>query len=286
MKRSIALVLVNYRNAEDTVACLKSLEATDHASLAVHVVDNASGDGSREAIAEYLTRSPLDSRLHSLTDNLGYAGGMNAGLRAALAEGADFLVVMNNDVTVDPGFGPALLAAFRSRPEAALAGSVLHMETGRPAHNVGRISPWTLRIRYLFEQSPSGPVDFVSGCLLGIPASVAARVGLLEEKYFMYCEDLEYCLRLRAAGIQVAFHPEVVIRHRVNGSVNKLNFAKEYYLIRNQTHVSLAFGNALQKVIYVLTSVLVLAWKARHPWLFRAFLRAYGDALAGRLGRR
>jgi GT2 family glycosyltransferase len=284
--RRVAVILVNYRNAEDTLACLRSLEATDHGGFAVHIVDNASGDGSAEAIGANLRGSPLAAVLHPAPGNLGYAGGVNVGMRAALADGAEFLLVMNNDVKVAADFGRELARACEAHPDAVVAGSIRHEATGRPAHNLGVISPATLRIRYLLEEYDGRPFDFVSGCLMLVPAKVARRVGLFDEKYFMYCEDLDYCLRLAEAGVPFACHPALSIRHKVNASVDKLGFAKEYYLIRNQTHISMTRGSPRQRLLYLASLLVVVLLKARQPRLFLAFLRAVRDALAGRLGRR
>lgn len=284
--RRAAVILVNYRNAEDTIACLRSLEATDHGGFSVHLVDNASGDGSAEAIGVHLRGSLLAGILHAAPGNLGYAGGVNVGIRAALAEGAEFLLIMNNDVTVAQDFGRELARACEAHPDAVVAGSIRHEQSGRPAHNVGVISRATLRIRYALEEADGRPFDFISGCLMLVPAKVARRVGLFDEKYFMYCEDLDYCLRLAEAGIPFAHHPGLSIRHKVNASVDKLGFAKEYYLIRNQTHISLTRGSPVQRLLYGASLFLVVLLKSRQPRLFLAFLRAVRDALAGRLGPR
>lgn len=286
MSPRIALLLVNYRNAEDTLECLRSLEETDHRSLSVHLIDNASGDGSAAAIEEYLGKSPLAASVHRLPENLGFAGGMNAGMRRALEEGAEFLVVMNNDVRVSRDFGPELARACLSRPEAVIAGSVRIEKTGKPAWNVGRINPLTLRVEQFLTEYDGRPFDFVSGCLMVIPAGVARRVGLFEERYFMYCEDLDYSLRLRSAGVPLAFFPSIVIWHKVNSTVDKTGFAKDYYFFRNQTYISLRLGGWSQRVLYGLSALAVLAKKVRHPGMFAVFLRAFSDALRNRMGRR
>lgn len=282
--RRVAVIMVNYRNAEDTLACLRSLEATDHGGFAVHVVDNASGDGSAEAIGAHLRGSPLAAVLHPAPGNLGYAGGVNVGMRAALAQGAGFLLIMNNDVKVAEDFGRELARACEAHPGAVVAGDIRHARTGRPAHNIGVVSPATLRIRHLLEEYDGRPFNFISGCLMLLPAGVARRVGLFEERYFMYGEDLDYCLRLAEAGIPFAYHRALSIRHKVNASVDKVGFDKEYFFIRNQTYITMTRGRPRQRLLYGAALFLVVLYRIRHPRRFLVFLRAVRDALAGRLG--
>ncbi len=286
MKRRIAVILVNYRNREDTLACIRSLEGTDHGSLALYIVDNASGEGSAEAIQGYLDASPLASHLLPLSGNLGYAGGVNAGMRKAIESGADFLLIMNNDVRVGEDFGPKLLQACETHPGTVLAGSVLGEATGEPAHNVGRISRYTLRIDYYFRDLEKRPIDFVSGCLMLIPKDVVARAGYFDERYFMYCEDLEYCLRLRRMRIPIVYVPQIRIWHKINSTVDKAGFAKEYYLIRNQTHISMTQGGWGQRILFGISLGITILLKARHPKLFLEFNRAVRDAVFNRLGKR
>lgn len=282
--RRAALILVNYRNAEDTLACLRSLEATDHGAFAVHVVDNASGDGSAEAIGAYLRGSPLAAFLHPASGNLGYAGGVNLGLRAALAQGAEFLLIMNNDVKVAEDFGRELMRACEAYPDAVVAGNIRHERTGRPAHNIGVVSPATLRIRHLLDEYDGRPFNFISGCLMLLPAGVVRRVGLFEEKYFMYGEDLDYCIRLAEAGVPFAYHPALTISHKVNASVDKVGFDKDYFYIRNQTYITLKRGRPWQWFLYGFGLLRMFLYRVRQPERFLAFLRAVRDAWAGRLG--
>ena len=112
----VTAVVLSWNGRERTLACLRSLEHVTYRPFSVLVVDNGSSDGSADAVA---AEHP-DVSLVRLGENLGFAGGMNAGIRAAFAAGADAVVLLNNDMEVEPGFVEPLVAALDGRPVGAL----------------------------------------------------------------------------------------------------------------------------------------------------------------------
>ena len=109
-------------------------------------------------------------------------------------------------------------------------------------------------------------------------------MGYLKDDFFLYCEDLEFCLRLKRAGIPLKYDSGLAVAHRVSSSVTKTDFPKEYYRMRNHTYTVLQMGNAVQKALYGARILGVMAGKIGDRRLFREFRLALADAWNGRLG--
>jgi GT2 family glycosyltransferase len=285
----IAIITVNFRNVAETLECLDSLAAAGAAApgFGVFVIENGSGDDSASALAAYAARSPLKLILRPLRENIGFAAGCNLGIEEAFAGGYSHAVLLNNDTLVDPDFPAAVRAAVLARPEAVQAGYIGKLSTGEPAHNLGSIGKWTGLVRFHFPRrgEPAPAFDFISCCLMIIPATVVKKVGALKGDFFLYCEDLEFCLRLKAAGVPLAYDPAIGIRHHVSAAVTRVSFPKEYYRMRNQTWVAMRRLGAFAKAVYLARVAGVLARHAGSPALFRQFRAGIRDGILGRLGR-
>jgi GT2 family glycosyltransferase len=284
----IAVVMVNFRNAEDTMACLDSLASAGAGAeeMGVILVENGSGDGSAGKLRAYAAESALDLDLRVSEVNLGFAAGTNLGIDVARERGAGHVVILNNDTLVDADFPARVRAAIAREPEAVIAGFIANLESGTPSHNLGKIGPWTTLVRYHFHgrREPLPPFDFISGCLMIVPTAVFRSLGDLRSDFFLYCEDLEFCMRLKAAGIPLRYDPDIGIRHRVSSSVTRTSFPKEYYRMRNQTYLALRRPGLLPKAIYLARVALVLARRCGDSSLFRQFTAGFRDGAAGRLG--
>src|SRR5690606_23104107 len=149
--------------------------------------------------------------------NPGFAAGANHGARHARAEGYAHLVLLNNDVEVFPDFFPRLRDAVRTRPETPLTGLVYDAASGAPSGNIAAISSLSLVMRPLGARAPR-PVDFMSGCLMVIPAAIAGGGELFDSRYFMYSEDYELCLRWRRQGVVPFFEPSIRATHAVGST--------------------------------------------------------------------
>jgi GT2 family glycosyltransferase/glycosyltransferase involved in cell wall biosynthesis len=281
----LAVILLNYRNAQDTLACIASL-ARDPSPAKIFLVDNSSRDGSRETLREGLRASGMDHTYLDPGDNTGFAGGCNVGLRAAFDEGFTHAVLLNNDTLADPGFLNEVARCVEARPGEVLAGEVVDARTGKPSHNIGRISPLTGRVRHIFDSGYAGEIDFISGCLMILPREALERTGLFDERLFMYAEDLDLSWRLKEKGVRMRYCPSIRVRHKESSTVKSVGLPKEYYAMRNQTHVILRRGNALQKLLYGLALLTLPVYKAiLFPRTWTQSVRGVFDGLTGRLGR-
>ncbi len=290
----ITAVVLSWNGREDTLACLESL-----AGVETVVVDNGSEDGSPDAIAE---RFP-DVELVRARVNLGFAAGNNVGIRRALDLGADWIVLVNNDATAAPDLVDALVAAAGRRPDAgALAGKVyVHEPRDVLWYAGGSFEPrvgYNGRVRGAGKRDDGSydeerDVDWGTGALLAVSREAIDRVGLLDEELFAYLEDVDWCLRIRDAGLRVVFVPSARAWHRVTASTGgTASTTSIYYHCRNMLAVCerrrpLGRGHkGVRRAVIVSTHLLqALAHPKRRAALWTV-LRAWRDYRRGRMGRR
>jgi GT2 family glycosyltransferase len=196
---AVFTIILNWNGLADTRECLASLRKIDYPNNRVLVVDNGSEGDEATALEE---ESGGFIEVIRNAANLGFAGGMNVGIRRALEAGAEYVLLLNNDVTVEPGFLAAMIAAagrhpnlaaacpkayFRDRPEVIYStGGSVNLWTGT-ARQLGRGE----RDRGQFEGEATR--DYADGLCMLIPAAAIEKVGLLDEEYFTYWEETDWC---------------------------------------------------------------------------------------------
>jgi len=232
-------ILLNWNSPADTLACIQSLLAAGAELSQVIVVDNASQDDSvvqlRAAFGEVL---PILENQR----NLGFAGGMNVGIEHALALGATWVLILNNDTLVHPLFFTALLAPCETA-EYELRAPIIYYQ-----HDPDRV--WFLgdqlipRTLLTFSQHKNRkiqktlprclPVDFVTGCGMLVHQAVFEKIGLFDPTLFMYAEDADFCWRAREAGFRAACLTQAHMWHKVSASANRVRPQAHYWRIGNQ----------------------------------------------------
>ncbi len=276
-----AALLLNWRQAALTEQCMFDLVAARGPGLQVLLIDNGSGDDSRsrlEAAAAQATTAGLPTDVLALPTNLGFTGGMNAGLKWAAAAGCDFVLVLNNDLRLPRDFLAPLVAVLQHDPRvAAVAPTVVHPDgtVWAQGGDVGFCQNG-LRLRgHGGAPAPTtaGPelVDFVPGaCVLFRTAAVTA-VGGFDDGYFMYWEDVELCRQLAARGHRIVWLPWVRVTHlggaSAGGSRSPL---RKYLMAKNgvrylRRHGSLRNWAALL-LLDLPTLPLLLATAPRAGW--------------------
>ena len=223
---AVTVVVVNYRTPEFVTACVDSLERSRGAAVRTIVVDNASGDGSAERLLAY-ARQRHNVRVLARDVNDGYAGGNNAGIRAARAEGARYVFVLNPDTTVAPDCVRLLADELEATPGAALAApSIVYGDApDRLWFGGGLYSSWWGRPRHVgLGRAPGAgwqtrrDLPFASGCALLLDLhALPPDVGPFDSSLFTYAEDLDLSLRLRRAGLRLRYVPQAVVRHFEGG---------------------------------------------------------------------
>jgi hypothetical protein len=220
----LSIIIVSYNVREDLARCLASLhEAPPTASHEIVVVDNASTDGS---VAQ--ARRWPDVRIIETGANRGFAAANNLGIRASTGT---HVLLLNSDTIVPPGAIDRLLETLRRHPDAAVAGPRLVDGTGRAELSFGPMITLLseLRQRRLIAGNARGKPaivrhvdeltrrtqwpDWVSGACLLVGRADAEAVGLLDERYFMYTEDVDFCAAIRARGRRILFTPDAEVVH-------------------------------------------------------------------------
>lgn len=216
---ALAIVIVNYNTRKDLERCLQSLH--DHPPTASHeivVVDNGSRDGSVEAVR---SRWP-EVRVIALNSNVGFASANNAGIRRSES---DLVLLLNSDTIVPQGAIDRLIAALRELPGASVVGPKIVDGEGRAELSFGRMMTPLAELRQKLLVRHASPmrlaamtsktrrVDWVTGACLLVRRQDAEAAGLLDERYFMYCEDVDFCAAVRANGGKVYFTPLAQIVH-------------------------------------------------------------------------
>ena len=294
----VAIVVLSWNGRDDTLGCLRSLQAVEHAPLTVMVVDNGSTDGTEEAVrAEF-----PEVVLVRCEQNLGFAEGNNVGIRQALELGAAHVVVLNNDVEVEPGFVGALVGEARHRPDAgALCSKILFFEPRDriwfagagfdPHRGYGR----HVRFRELDDPSETDVVetDRACGAAMLVSRGVVEEVGIFDPELFLYSEDTDWSLRARAAGRRHYVVPRSRVYHKVSATSGGANMPTPlYYVTRNTLVVCERWaplgwlGTWRRRAVVLAAHTLQALGSPKSADALRAVLAGWRDFRRGRLGER
>jgi GT2 family glycosyltransferase len=296
-----AAVVVDWRRPEDTLDALNSLVAMAPQPDLLVCVENGS---SAEEIARVRARAPSTTKMVELRENIGFAGGVNLGVSHALDAGAKWILLLNNDATVDRNCLGRLLTEVNGDAHVATAGPAISF-ADRPDRlwfGGGDVSDWFAfsRHRGLMAPSkqppPSADTGFITGCCMLLSAAAWREMGPFRADFFAYYEDAEWCQRVRAGGWRCRYVGEVLCTHAVSASSlerGSLSFSETtaYYKARNPMRFALetkTLGRRLTRVLGVM-----VVWNGYHAWRFlqlrrlnvaRAYFKGIVDAFRGRMG--
>lgn len=259
----VTAIVLNWNGLEDTLACLATLRESSFENLNIIVVDN----GSRTSPASEIAQRWADIDVVELPTNLGYAGGNNVGIRRALANGADFVWVLNNDTVVHPEALQELVGAAGRHPRAGVVGSkVLRADQPTTLWVAWGTVTWRQSLIGLVgEDRPDGPafacekvVPWVPGCSLLFRREALEVAGTFDDEFFAYHEDVDWAARALMAGWTSVYCGTATIWHSVHGSsggVAHYGGFRKYLSARNTVLYARRHGNFLQKSFLVLCIV-------------------------------
>jgi GT2 family glycosyltransferase len=249
----VAIVVLNWNGVDDTIVCLNSLAALTYPNFSAVVVDNGSTDDSLPRLRRYTACYPLT--LIETGRNLGFAGGNNVGIKRALKDGADYVLLLNNDTEVDPGMLDAFVAAADRFPDAGVfSGKIyFHSEPNRIWYAGAQWNPKNARFDLVGEgllddgatYSTTCETGYACGCAFFLPAGRLREIGLLDEDFFLYFEETDWCYRAREAGHPSIFVPDAKLWHKVSvsfggeGSPLALYFITRNRLLWAKRHANL-----------------------------------------------
>lgn len=287
----IAVIILNWNGLEDTRECLDSLAQVDHKNVSYYLIDNASKNDELKSIKHHASSLKLPAKYFQNDENLGFAGGNNVGIRQALADGADWIFLLNNDTVVEPDFLEKALAATHPKnpknltnPIGVIATTMINYYERDKLDNTGHLllsngdtiprtrnascklvlKDWSLRAQ---------PVFGACGGAAMYSAKMLKKIGLLDEDFFLNYEDSDLSLRGIVTGWDCVWAPESKVYHKLNRSIKKIKNLD--YSIRSQrnqlwaylhnTPLLVIFLNLpwiiLRDLLVVITSLLILRWK-------------------------
>ena len=295
----VAVVVLSWNGREDTLACLASLARLEAPAPVTIVIDNGSTDGTAAAVREAFPAVELVRTEH----NLGFAEGNNVGMRHALALGAGYVLVHNNDVEVDPAFVRTLVEEAGRRPDAgALCSKILYADPPDLIWFAG--ASFDPRSGYNglqrgYRERDDGRFDEVvetdraCGAAMLVPRGVLERVGVFDPELFFYSEDTDWSLRACEAGYRLYVAPASKVWHKVSAaSGGESSPVTLYYNLRNtivvcERHAPLGwFGTHRRRTVLFAAHLAQASLSQRKREGLSAVLAGWRDARAGRLGQR
>ena len=286
----IAVLIVTHNSERCLARCLARLSDQQEEVQCI-LVDAGSSSTT------YLDGLATRPGTHLLrTANIGFAAANNIGMRRALDDGCDFALLLNNDTSVRPDFLEKLLA---ETPAGAVScPKMLFMDPPDEIWFAGcELDPKTGKVKHLGGHKKDGPefaekkqVSFIAFCCVLLPRAVIEKVGYLDETLFMYCEDVDYCIRLAQAGVPMWFLPDAVIHHKAGGSAGGM--LSVYYITRNTLYLTCKGKSAAYAKLKTILPLLTGAARyALTKLLGRKKGRSYGafrgavDFWNGKMGR-
>lgn len=232
------IIVLNFNGGKEVLVCLESLlevaRGPKQPEYGVVVVDNGSQDWSLEEIRKLAERSKgFKIEIIENGKNLGFAAGMNVGIKYALKQGAEAVFLLNQDTIVEKGFLKPLL-----ENKADIVSPVIKFKRDKKwVYDFGgKINRWLGRTSHFEAQDQrlktKDQIDYVSGCAVLIKRPVLEKIGLLDERYFLYFEDVDFCLRANKAGFKIAVEPGSLITHNLSEKKKK-PLKQHFYLLKS-----------------------------------------------------
>ena len=228
----VYILTLNWNKALDTAVFLGSCATITYTNFRVVVIDNGSEAGSLDPL---MAQFPATEWLVNQT-NLGFAAGMNVGIRYAMQRAADFVYLVNNDTLLAPEMLDQLVGAAIAYEADIASPAIYYLE---PPERIWSIGGWrsglTLEIkqchrcRDMADLGEPFVVDYVTACGMLLRRQCVERVGLFDERFFMYYEDLDYCLRARTLGSTILVTPRAKMWHKVSASIGGHDSPAERY---------------------------------------------------------
>ena len=317
--KKVYILILNWNGWQDTIGCLRSVLKSSWQNFQVIVCDNASTDGSEQKIIEWLRGESIafikydrevaeggglaqEEAEGSLVliqsgGNLGYAGGNNVALRYLLARGdAEYVWLLNNDTVVDKDALAELVKLAETDETVGMVGSkVLYYDRPDILQSAGgsRIVPWMGNASVIANnQKDDGrwdkpfELDSLNGASFLVKTEVIKAIGLMDQMYFLYWEDADWCVRAGRKGYRLLYCPDSRLWHKEGASTGYMSSHADYYWVRNGLYFIKKFYPYYLPLIpfsYLAKYTIVRAIK-KQPFNFKAFTRGFIDFLKGKSG--
>lgn len=248
---NICIILVNYNGYDDTVECIKSIENSDYDNYKIILVDNGSKDKNKILNDNYIN-NVADVIISE--ENLGFSGGNNLGIKYAQEKyDPEYYLLLNNDTVITKDTISNLKKGFDFDSKAGIiTGKIYYFSEpktiwaagGKFNFNTGIADqPELGKIDDGVQYENTCEVSFATGCTMLISKQVINTIGYLEESYFLYAEDTDYCCRVLNAGFKIIYVGKALIYHKVSASTGKQSNMQQYYMFRNNCYIIKKYCN-------------------------------------------
>jgi GT2 family glycosyltransferase len=289
------IIVLSHNHRDDTFSCLQSLLNSDYENFDIILLESSSTVNETE---EYRRQFP-QIQVITLKENLGYAGNNNIGIHAALEQGADWIMILNNDTVLDTACLSHLVAAGEGDPEIGIVGPmVYHFDEPNVIQSAGGVlGKYWQNFHLGTNEADRGqfnltrPVAWISGCAMMIRPAVMRQIGLFDEEYFLYWEETEFCIRSSRAGWKIIHVPDAKLWHKgVQRNYQPKPYVT-YYSTRNYLFTLSKHKAPWMVRVVAVTNVIrtLLSWSVRPRWRDKrehsgALWRGMRDFLLHRMG--
>ena len=235
----VTILILTWNHWEETLSCLETVMKLRYPNYGVLVVDNDSADGTPDHLRnDFPSVTVIENE-----SNLGFAAGCNVGIRYALTTETDYLLLLNNDTTLPPDFLDHFIDEAEKLPDLGIAAPQMRYADGseRIWFTASRRNRWTWDSADFGPTGPrrhdlsqtTQPVDYLFGTAMLLPVAAVKRVGGFDERFFMYHEDMDLCLRYQEAGYRCYYIPHAQLWHNVSASTKNQSALRSYYKARS-----------------------------------------------------
>lgn len=284
---SVAIVILNYNNAPDTIECIESIYQNQYKNYQIVLVDNDSTDDSEEVLCNHFP----EIKFIQTGKNNGYANGNNIGIKYAIETKFDYVCILNNDVIVDPDFLTKMIDYMEIHQEVGVTGPRIcdyrNPSILESAGSIVNYSKGEVTRLYTNEDESTVinkliPCDYVGGACMVFKTSMIEEVGFIPENYFLFYEENEWCATIKKKGYQIVCIGDAKVIHKGSASINKVSGLSEYFMYRNLVifiNRNASLKNRLLFYPYICLFAIKSGLTKKDGW---RFMRYFYDGLTGR----
>ncbi len=290
---TVAIILVNYNGINDTLECIDSINQNDYFAKQIIVVDNDSKEDEASVIQE---KYPEVHVIRSKT-NGGFSYGNNIGIKYSISQGYKYILLLNNDTIIPDNFVSEMMGQYR-KGEVIVPTIVYYTDPTSVWYAGGKINRWTgnathnhIGESFKTDLSEDSYCEFATGCCILFSSDVIESIGYLDEEYFMYCEDTDYCIRMAKNNLAIRYVSSIKLKHKVSKSTqgDDSDFCV-YYLTRNRIKMILKHKDYFHFTALPFTIfsryIRMLQYLIRGKKSWKMFHKAIWDGMTNRSGQR